>query len=232
MAFILAKKIIQAHPNGFIGAIVEGKRGMGKSAYCIKIMKEVYQTMYDCTETEAWKYALKHILFDLDDVIPFLKQASDSDDMIPVCTWDDAGVHGSNIRWFTNMHQVEMLKAMTDTIRTGVTGFLLNCPSKTGLLKVLRHYDDYLVNIIKTTGPSKEGYNGYDRIGRGYNLYRLPDGKLRVYKHFEDHYSCYLPNWVYKEYMVVRKMYFQKAVAVMEEMQKKLKMRKDGGIQT
>jgi hypothetical protein len=42
MGFILAKRIVKRHPNGFLGVIIEGKRGMGMSSYCIKVMKEVY----------------------------------------------------------------------------------------------------------------------------------------------------------------------------------------------
>jgi len=149
-----------------------------------------------------------------------LKRASDSDDIIPVVTWDDAGVHGSNIRWFTNLHQVEMLKAMTDTIRTAVTGFLLNCPNRHTLLKVLRSYDDYSVNISYDTGSK------YMRKARGYNIYRLPSGTKRVYRNFEDHFSCYIPVDIYREYMIMRKKYFDKAIVVMDEMRKKIKIPK------
>lgn len=218
MGFVLAKRIKQAHPHGFVGAIVEGKRGVGKSSYCIKVMKEVFQTLYDLSETDSWNMALDHILFDMDDVIPFLKQAADSDDMIPVVTWDDAGVHGSNIRWFTNLRQVEMLKALTDTIRTGVTGFLINCPDRSGLLRMLRNYNDFIVEISKI--------KDYKRYAKGYNLFKLPSGTVRIYKNFQDEYSCYLPKWVYDKYMIERKKYFQKAVDLMEEMQKKLQKRK------
>lgn len=227
MGLVLTNRILKAHPNGFVGAIVEGKRGVGKSSYCIKVMKGVYQELYGLNDEDAYNMALEHVLFDLDDVIPFLKKAIDSDSMIPVVTWDDAGVHGSNIRWFTNMHQVELLKAMTDTVRTGVTGLLLNCPERSGLLKILRNYNDYIVDIIKTGSGGGRGYNSYGRYARGYNLYRLPSGTVRVYKNFQDEYSCYLPKWVYEKYMIERKKYFQKAVEAMEAMQKKMGKKND-----
>jgi len=221
MSFVLAKRILKAHPHGFVGAIVEGKRGVGKSSYCIKVMKDAYQTFYGLDDVEAYEYALDHLLFDLNEVIPFLKKAAYSDEMVLVVTWDDAGVHGSSFRWFTNMRQVEILKAMTDTIRTGVTGFILNCPNRMGLLKVLREYDDYIIDIVKENGSRANGSMGYERMARGYNLFRLPSGTRRVYKSFEDHYSCYLPEWVYEKYMKKRNTYFQKAVDEMERLQKK-----------
>ena len=215
MSLVLSKRILNSHPNKFVGAIVEGHRGIGKSAYCIKIMKEVYQEYYKCSNSRAYEYALENMLFDLDDVIPFLKRASDSDTIVPVVTWDDAGVHGSSIRWFTNLRQVEMLKAMTDTIRTAVTGFLINCPDRGSLLKILRNYDDYNVNISYLDG-------NYMRKARGYTIYKLPSGTKRIYKNFEDHFSCYIPKAVYEEYMKMRKSYFDKAVAAMEEMKDRI----------
>jgi len=227
MGLILAKRIQIAHPNGFVGAIVEGRRGVGKSSYCIKVMKEVYQNMYNLSDKEAWEMALDHILFDLDDVIPFLKKASNRDESVPVVTWDDAGVHGSNLRWFTNMHQVEMLKGLTDTIRTGVTGFIINCPDREGLLRVLRNYNDLIVSIVKAGGGGGQKYQNYAREGRGYTQYKLPSGTRRIYKSYVDEFSCYIPKKYYEKYMGKRKLYFQKAVKAMEEWQQKLQQEKN-----
>lgn len=221
MSLYLSKKILREYPNGFVGGIVEGKRGVGKSAYCIKVMKEVYQKRNGCSDEEAYDIALKHLLFDLDDVIPFLQHASKQPQPVIVATWDDAGVHGSNIRWFTNMRQVEMLKALTDTIRTGLTGFLINCPDRHGLLKVLRSYDDFVITITKGSGAVSP-YVSYDRVARGYNIFKLPSGTRRIYKSFEDSYSCYLPDYVYKKYSAIRRKYFEKAVQAIADMQKKL----------
>jgi len=196
---------VKNHPNGFIGALVEGKRGVGKSSYCIKVMKEIYQTLLSCDDTTAYQYALKHILFDMDDIIRILREARNQNEVLPVVCWDDAGVHGSNLQWFINMRGIQELKSVMDTVRTAVTGLLLNCPDREGLAKVLRGYDDYLVSIIKVNPP-------YERSARGYNIYKLPSGTRRVYRNFEDRYSCYLPNWVYKEYMLERMKYLDVAL--------------------
>ena len=214
MALILAKRILKAHPNGFVGATVEGRRGVGKSSYCIKIMKEVYKEYYGCSESKAYEHALKHVMFNIDDIIPVLKNARKNNEMIPVLCWDDAGVHGSSMQWFIDMHKINILKAMFDTVRSATTGLLLNCPDRGGLLKMLRSYDDYVVTISIVDTP-------YERSARGYNIYKLPSGMRRVYKNFEDRYSCYLPKKVYNDYMVMRNSYLDKAVAVMEDIQKK-----------
>jgi len=217
MGFILAKRILKAHPNGFVGAVVEGKRAVGKSSYCIKVMKEVYQTFYECDddETEAWNYSLAHVLFDLDDVVRTLKEARQKKEMIPVVTWDDAGVHGSSLQYFINLRGVQAMKAVTDTVRSATTGFLLNCPDREGLSKILRGYNDFLVTITKLD-------DRYARSARGYNVYKLPSGMKRIYRNWDDRYSCHLPNWVYKKYMVERDKYLDKALIAIEDMKRKV----------
>jgi len=215
MSLVLAERIIRAHPDGFVGAIVEGKRGVGKSSYCIKIMKEVYQELYSLDDDTAYDKALEHLVFDIDDIIDICKKARQQHKMVPVLTWDDAGVHGSNIQWFINMHGVQELRALVETIRVALTGFLINCTSRHGLLKHLREQDDYIINIIKVVG--------YNRAARGYNLYKLPSGMTRVYRNFEDRYSCYLPKRVYQKYLPIRESYLDKAIETMSRMKDRFK---------
>ena len=216
MSLVLAQRTIKAHPNGFVGAIVEGKRGVGKSSYCIKVQKEVYQDLYDLSDTDAYNMALKYTVFEIDEIITLCKEARKQKKMIPCLTWDDAGVGGSNIQWFINMHGVQQLRAFTETIRTALTGFLINCTSRQGLLKHIREQDDFVVEIIKTSG------DGWSREARGYNMFKLPSGTVRVYRSFADKYSCYLPKWVYEEYTPVREAYLDRALSEMEEMKKRL----------
>lgn len=218
MGFALGNRITKEHPHGFRSAIVEGRQGIGKSAYCIKVMKQVYQTLYDCDDKTAYRYALQHLMFSMDDIILYLAKAKEKDEMIPCLTWDDAGVHGSNIKWFKDKNDVDLIKALLETIRTRCSGLLINCTGREGLLTVIRNQRGYIVEISK----AREGR--YNRIAKGYNMFRLPSGMKRAYKNFEDHYSCYLPNWVYKEYMVIRRRYSDEAVEVMLE-EYKLKQR-------
>ena len=213
MALILAKRILKAHPNGFVGAIVEGRRGIGKSSYCLKSMYEVYKAHLGCSTEDAWEAALSNTLFDVDDVIKKLGKAADDNEVVLAWTWDDCGVGGSNMLWMIEYHKVNVLKALMDTVRSVATGVLLNCPNREGILKMLRSYDDYLVDIHKLDGH-------YSRVARGYNIYKLPSGMRRVYKNFEDKYSCHLPNWVFDKYEVTRNSYTKKAVDILRDLQK------------
>ena len=215
MGFILAKKIAKAHPNGFVGAVIEGKRAIGKTSYAIKVVKEVFKTIYGCNDVDAYNMALKHIVFNIEDVIGILKNARQKEEMIPALVWDDAGVHGSSLQYFINLRGVQEMKAITDTIRSATTGFLLTCPDREGLLKILRGYNDFLVTITRL-----DGYNS--RSARGYNVYKLPSGMKRIYRNWDDRYSCHLPNWVYNIYMKQRHKYLDDALDSIEKMKKKM----------
>lgn len=215
MGFILARRIISAHPNGFTGAVIEGRRAIGKSSYAIKVMKEVYKTLENCSDKKAYTLALEHTLFSLKDIVDTLSEARTKDQMIPVVTWDDAGVHGSSMQYFINLKGVQQMKAITDTVRSATSGLLLTTPDREGLLKILRGYNDYLVTITKLNGF-------YARSARGYNVYKLPSGMKRVYRNFDDKYSCYLPKWVYDIYQKQRNSYLDEALEAITNMKKKV----------
>jgi hypothetical protein len=44
----------------------------------------------------------------------------------------------------------------------------------------------------------------------------------RVYRNFDDRYSCYLPKWVYNKYMKMREAYLDEAIEAIELMKKKV----------
>ena len=51
--------------------------------------------------------------------------------------------------------------------------------------------------------------DGWQRQARGYKIKTTPVGQRRIYKNFEDNYSCYLPDWVFEKYMAKRKFYLK-----------------------
>ena len=62
--FILAKMIKKAYRiNGFVGAIVYGKQGYGKSSYALKTAYQIY---------EDWDKALDSLVFRLEDLLRML----------------------------------------------------------------------------------------------------------------------------------------------------------------
>lgn len=229
MGLTVSKWIIKRHPNGFISLTIEGERGQGKSSYALKVMKDVYQSLYGLGDWEAWNKALDMTLFDLKDVINLIYNAvhDDNIDVIPAFCWDDAGVHACSYRYFTDLREVILLHGLLDTIRSAVTGFLLTTPSRQILLSFLRNYEDYIVKIGIESGDR------WSRVARGYKKYTLPSGTKRIYKKFEDYYSCYIPNDhspgkipkdIYDQYMLKRNKYLKTVTDDMKTMMEKMRL--------
>ena len=224
---ILGNRIKKIHPNGFMGAIIEGERGYGKSMYALKVMAQIFYNMEGLNETQAWDKALDNMIFTMEDVITRINYNIENDIVAPVWCLDDATVHFCSYKYFTNLYEVILLHGMFDTIRTVVTGLLLTCPKRKLLLSALRNYDDYTIQIGKDISGDS---NGYSRVAKGIKWYTWPDGKRRFRKMFEDHYSCYVPNWIYDKYMVKRKKYLQDVNTELQDIIKeKLEKKKSKG---
>lgn len=200
----LGNKIISTlEYNGFLSAITKGERSYGKSTYNIKNMAYVYYKVNGYTnEDDAWNEALRNIIFSPDDLLEKVDYNIRQDYISPVITIDDASVHFSSHLFFINVYESSLMNATFDTIRTITHGLLINCPSKKRLMSGLRHYDDYDIIIYKEPSP-------YERKAIAIKWYSLPDGHRKFRKEFEDYFSCYLPNWVYDEYMIRRKKYLK-----------------------
>lgn len=231
MGLTLSKWIIKRHPNGFIGCTIEGERGYGKSAYALKVMKEVYQILYGLSEWEAWNKALGMMKFDLYEIIDLIYNTIQNDniEMIPVFCWDDAGVHACSYRYFTNLREVILLHGLMDTVRSATTGLLLTTPSRHLLLSFLRNYEDYAVKIGITRGDR------WSRVAKGYKKYRLPSGAGRIRKMYEDFYSCYIPNDhnnglvpkdIYDQYTKKRNAVLKNVTSEMKDMVEKIQKKK------
>jgi hypothetical protein len=214
--YVVSRKIYYAYQsNSFFSAIIEGRRGIGKSSYSLTIMHDLF--MYLGYEDDvAWDMAIERMLYNISDIVDFIDQ-SNGDKKEAVFTWDDAGVFGGNMRYFSHMKEVNLLSSLMDTIRSSVGGVLLTCPSQFGLLKFLRRYDNYLINVI---------YNpdgGWNRIAKGYLKTSLPSGKCIIYYKFSDYYSAYLPKKVYAEYMQKRNRYNKENAEYLKELIEKKK---------
>lgn len=220
----LARFIMRNHPYGFVGAIVEGERGYGKSMYALKVMAQIYFKYDGLTEKEAWEKSLDHMLFTMEDFTSRIDYNINNDHVTPVWCLDDATVHFGSLKYFTNLYDVMLVYAMIATIRAACTGLLITCPRRSLLLKGLREYDDFTVQIAKDREPK-------DRIARGIKWFTIPDGRRRYRKMYEDHYSCMVPNWIYKKYDVKRKKYLKDVNLEMQEVIKegvRRKMQKGG----
>lgn len=206
--------------KGFMSVITKAERGYGKSMYNIKAMASLYYWLYSCSENEAWDYALDSLIFTPKEFMNRIEQNLFNDVVSPVWCIDDAAVHFSSYLYFINLYQTSLLNAAFDTIRVAVSCLLINCPDKGRLLPGLRHYDDFEITIYMGDN------GGYDRRSVCIKWYSLPDGKRRFRKEFEDHFSCFVPNWVYDKYMLQRKRYLKTISEELKELSDKLSKKK------
>lgn len=200
----LGNLIIKTHESRrFLQCITIAERGYGKSMYHLQIMAYVYWHLVDKNETDAWNFALNNMFFlpsQLEDMIDYNEENNVVD---KVWCLDDAAVHFSNKLWWTEQSEAILLEAVFDLIRPVVSCVLINCPDKNRLLGSLQNYMGYEETIVM----GKDG--GYNRLVHGIHRYRLPSGTPRWRKMWDDSFSCYVPNWVYEKYIVLRKGYIR-----------------------
>lgn len=242
----LSKRIVKAHPDGFLQAIIDGDRGSGKTAFCLHTMREVYQYIYGVDRVDAWNmifgigsyshdkpkmmFTIRDVIdalrtldkIDMDDVGSIIQQQRDL--MIPCVTWDDAGMHGGRLKVLIDMQLVDKLSGVMDTARDVTTGFLINVPEKEALLSAIRRYHDILWGHVGYR-PS-EGAVKYNRqvVVRKYAT--RPDGVRRYRTIFATNFSCYVEKWVYSEYKRRKISAVQDNLRFLEELEKKKENRR------
>lgn len=201
--------------SGLYSSIVTGKRGVGKSSYCIQVLYRVFRSLgYECEE--SWTMTLDRTLYTIPDIIHFLDTATEAESP-DIFIWDDAGVFAGGVRWLTDQQEMVLIESICDTLRDSVYGLLLNVPDIRTLSRRLRSYDDYLVKIYNLKDGDRKsmvGVNGYDeesvdflREARLYLKTVTPASQVRVYKQYYDTFNVMLPDWVYQKYKEKRHRY-------------------------
>jgi len=217
----LGKRIITANShNRFISVITRGERGYGKSMYNLKCMAFVFHTLYNLSEKDAWLKALDNIFFSPYEYMKRIEYNYLNNKIDPVWCLDDAGVHFTGMMFFRSPHLYGLIDGSFDTLRTVTNSLLVNCPYKNKLMKGLQQYDDREITLYIAQN------NGYDRKAVCIKWYRLPSGKREWFKDFEDEFSCYVPNWVYKLYLEKRRRFNKEIVDEWKVNIKKLEMKK------
>lgn len=212
--------------NGLYSSVVTGKRGVGKSSYCIQVLYRVFRDLgFECEE--SWKMALARTLYTIPDVVDFLDSSTDKE-FKDLFIWDDAGVFAGGVRWLTNQQEMVLIESICDTLRDSVYGVLLNVPDIRTLSRRLRSYDDYFVKIRLLDERSKKKMNGEFngnistlREARLYNKTLTPAGQVRVYKQYYDTFDVMLPDWVYELYKKKRHMYTKNNIIQLKKFLKK-----------
>lgn len=218
----LTKRIEIANvSNRFASALTVGERGNGKSMYNLKSMALTYYNLDEISESQAWLKALDSMIFSPYEYMKKIEDNYDDDKVDVVWCLDDAGVHFTGMMFFIDPNLYGLVGGSFDTIRTVTNALLLNVPFKKKLMGGLQQYDDREITI------SIEPGGNHNRKAICIKWYRLPNGKRMFYKDFEDHFSCYVPKWIYDKYLEKRRKYTKQIARRWRERMEKLNIDND-----
>lgn len=198
-------KINDAIANkGYIGIIVYGDQGYGKSTYALQVTHKILHN---------WEKCLDSLCFTIDEVNSYLM----ADERQKIMVWDDAGVHANKYKYHDSREQVQTLSGLLDTIRTFLACLIITTPTPAKLLKPIRELPFYYAKIVK----NKFIY----RRAKIYKREYVPD-KMFTRLVAEDYFTCRLPNWVYERYDRIRDSYAREAHQQYLEAERLAKIRK------
>jgi hypothetical protein len=202
---------VAAEREGFVGFIITGAFGSGKSTFAIKLGRAVYGS-YDVV--------LRHcIFFKWEDLRSALTTAAENGFRYPYVVWDDAGVWAGRYLYRTGPRRAEEISAIVQLIRTQVACIVITSPSLLDLGAFLRERAGFN-HIILTRLP--------DRLAKEYGrrpyLSHLVMGAFkeklfRVEKEEagEAVVDTSLPEDVYRRYALLRRKYILELQASMKE---------------
>jgi len=204
----LARMIVRAYLNDdFILIIIYGNLRMGKSAYALKVLGQVYDYLkgrplsIDLID----KYLGWDPLEVLDDWSSIKKR-------LPLYVWDDAGYWLYSLDWYDPL--LIAISKYFNVIGTDMNSLILTTPDPTWILpKVLNMPGTIRVKVTKRYGGISDAPSvRYGRQAVGYRPYRSPDlKKTGVNRIFTDDFSCYIPDEIYSFYLPKREHYAQRA---------------------
>ena len=213
--FVMTKKILECNkPKSFdlTSALCVGKRGIGKTIYCIKVARQYYEIKYGMETGEAYEHALNSIIFSLDEMIHLMKTHSWKN-RVDLIIFDDCGIFTSGMMYSSFHKQFAMLRASLDGIR-GITGALLmTAPAVNSVAKFIQSYEHYVIKVRK--------YHNWERIATGYQKYRAGFGKTYTRKIFQDNFSTYLKQPYFSDYMELRNSHKEELIKVLDKMNTK-----------
>lgn len=204
----LARRICSAFlKDDFMLVIIYGELRMGKSAYALKVLGQVYDYLKDTPLSVDLvdRYLGWHPTEVIDDWFDIEKR-------IPMYIWDDAGYWLFSLKWHDRL--MVAIQQYMNVIGTDMNCLVLTTPDPTWILgKIVGMPGTIRVKVYKRMGgisdaPSKL----YARHARGYKPYRSPDlKKTGVNRILDDDFSCYIPDDVYSFYFPKREKYTRMA---------------------
>lgn len=204
----LARKICKAYlRDDFMLVIIYGELRMGKSAYAIKVLGQVYDYLKGrpLSVDLVRDYLGWHPVEVVDAWFEIERR-------IPMFVWDDAGYWLFSLQWHDPL--LIAVQRYMNVIGTDMNCLALTTPDPTWILsKIVGMPGAIRVKVYKRDGGVGDSPSRlYSRHARGYKPYRSPDlKKTGVNRYLDDDFSCYIPDNVYAYYFPKREVYARAA---------------------
>jgi len=211
----LTKDIINNRKrHGFLGAIVVGPPGIGKSVYGMIIAKEIYYVDQRAkgiiaTADECWDWARQQIVHGTEQLANAIEGYSNSNKR-KILIWDDAGEGGGTYAFSRGFGHMDALTTTLNLIRSHCECLLITSITFEGLTKFIRDYPYYKITISK-------GSKTWDRVAttRFKVLRQFKKSgieRMTWTKRYKEYFSCYMPNAKYNEYIKYREAMMNNAL--------------------
>lgn len=220
----LARLICDAfYRDDFLLVIIYGNLRMGKSAYAMKVLGQVYD--YIKGRPLSIDLIDRYLGWSPSEVINDWMEIKKR---IPMYIWDDAGYWLFSMMWHDPI--LIAIQKYMNVIGTDMNTLVLTTPDPTWILsKVVNMPGTIRVKIIKRYSSHLNAPSDlYARQARGYKPYRSPDlKKTGVNRILTDDFSCHIPDEIYAFYQPKREHYAQMAkLNIRDTMMAKVKSKK------
>jgi len=146
----LTKDILEViNRHGFLGVVVIGTPGIGKSVYAQLIGKELALELgLAKTEYEGWDWAREQIVHGTEQLAKALKDHN-RHNRRRLIIWDDAGEGGGSFAFSRGFKHMDALKNVLELIRTSCCCLIMTTIAYEGLAKFIRNYNYWKIAINK-----------------------------------------------------------------------------------
>jgi len=220
-----AEKIMEAHQREQIfSAIVFGKRGYGKSSFCMKVIYDIFHNAIGLGVQDAWVKSIEQTISSKEQLSDKADELRKNDKIAVVLHHDDVGQWMSSDIWQRKGNDEERqllyeIRRLVPVMRTRSSGNLYSCDNPLELDTSIKKRPHHIVKIVK--GGNDD--HSIPRTARVYSQDVYPSLQKRIKGDslWTHKFDAKLPDWVYDLYQDMRKKYADRSIERAKEQREK-----------